>query len=67
MTKIYELETKNGRVFRVAINNKSQENKLMKIIDENKNKTYEVFVSVTVANNGIHSIKDFESLTNTLL
>lgn len=64
---IYELETKNGRTFRVAVANKSQEKRLMKVIGDNKSKSYEVFVRVEVVNNGIHDVKQFESLAHSLV
>ena len=68
MSKIYEIETKNGRVFRVSANNKSQEKRLLKIISDNKNhKTYETFVRVEVVTNGIHSIKQFEAIAANLI
>lgn len=59
--KIYELETKNGRTFRVAIANKSQEQRLMKMYNDNiKNNEYEKFVSIKEVLFGIHDIKTFE-------
>lgn len=64
--KIWELETKNGRVFRVAIENANQEKRLQKCITENSNKTYEKFISVKVITVGIHNISEFERLTDTL-
>jgi len=63
--KCYELETKNGRTFRVAINNDSQEQRLLKKVNENKGK-YEEFVRVEVVMDGIHDIKDFEKLADSL-
>jgi len=65
--KIFELETKNGRIFRVAIDNKNQEKRFLKKVAENKNKSYEVFKRVECVKNGIHNIKDFEALANTLI
>ena len=64
---IWELETKNGRIFRVAIENDSQTKRLIKKIAENKNKTYEVFTRVETVKNGIHNIKDFEGLADSLV
>lgn len=67
MMKIYELETKNGRVFRVAIQNPGQEKRLFKVIGDNKKKDYEVFSRVECTNNGIHDIANFEKLADTLV
>ena len=65
--EIYELETKNGRTFRVAIANNSQMKRLNKVISDNKNgKSYEKFIRVDCIKNGIHSIKDFEKLSDSL-
>lgn len=64
---IWELETKNGRIFRVAIENKSQLKRIKKVIADNKNKEYEIFIRIdTNALNGIHEIKSFENLANSL-
>lgn len=65
--KIYELETKNGRVFRVAVANKSQEKRLLRAVQNNKTKSYEVFIRAEVVVNGIHDIKQFEKLADTLV
>jgi len=65
--KIYEVKTKNGRTFRVAIENKNQEKRFLKKVKENKKKSYELFTSVECIKNGIHNIKDFEVLANTLI
>ncbi|MEA3386900.1 MAG: hypothetical protein U9Q66_00455 [Patescibacteria group bacterium] len=65
--KIYELETKNGRVFRVAVANNNQESRLHKVIASNKNKSYEVFTRIEVIKNGIHDIKQFEQLADRLV
>lgn len=67
MAKVYELETRNGRSFRVVINNDAQEKRLFKKIEENKAKGYEVFTRVDVIVNGIHDIKAFELLCDTLV
>lgn len=64
--KVYELKTKNGRAFRVAVNNDNQEKRLLRIVFDNKNKSYEIFESVTSVLNGIHDIKTFEKLANEL-
>jgi hypothetical protein len=65
--KIYELETKNGRIFRVGVTNRSQEKRLNKKIAENKKRYYEVFTRIECVKNGIHNIKDFEALVDTLV
>lgn len=66
--KIYELETKNGRVFRVGVANKSQEVRLLRAANKvNTTKTYEVFTRVEVVVSGIHDIKQFEKLADTLV
>ncbi len=64
--KIWELETKNGRVIRVAVENKNQEKRLRKKIFENKSKEYEVFTRVEVIQNGISSISNFEKFCDSL-
>ena len=66
MIKIYELETRNGRVFRVVVENPGQEKRLFKVIGENKKKSYEVFSRVECVNNGIHDIASFEKLADIL-
>lgn len=65
--KIWELETRNGRIFRVAIQNMNQQKRLMKKIKENESKSYEKFIRVEVVKNGIHDINDFEKLADTLI
>ncbi len=67
MIKIYELETRNGRVFRVVVENPGQEKRLSKVVEDNKSKTYEVFCRVECINNGIHDIASFEKLADTLV
>lgn len=67
MAKVYELETKNGRVFRVVISNDAQEKRLLKKVAENKEKSYEVFTRIEVVVSGIHDIKAFELLCDTLV
>jgi len=64
--KIFELETKNGRLFRVAVSNESQKARLFKKIAENKGK-YEEFKTINCAINGIYGIKDFEKLADNLV
>jgi hypothetical protein len=65
--KVYELETRNGRIFRVVVTNKSQEKRLSKVITDNKKKRYEVFKRIEVINNGIHDLKAFEQLARSLV
>ena len=65
--KIYEVETKNGRTFRVVIDNENQKQRFFKKIEENKKKSYEIFSRVECIKNGIHNIKDFEALADTLI
>ena len=65
--QIYELETKNGRIFRVATENKNQLDRLNRVVAKNKNKTYEVFIRVEAVNNGIHNMKDFEAIADSLV
>jgi len=65
MQVVYELETKNGRIFRVAVDNKNQIDRLFKKVNENKGK-YEEFIRIEVITNGIHNIKDFEKLADSL-
>jgi len=58
---IYECETKNGRIFKVAIANDNQMKRFKKMIQENKNKSeYEQFIRVENSMNGIFDIKQFE-------
>lgn len=64
--QIWELETKNGRVFRVAVANKSQEKRLLKVVHNNKSKSYETFIRVEVVKSGVHDINQFEALANSL-
>ena len=64
--KIFELETKNGRLFRVAVSNESQKARLFKKIAENKGKNEE-FKTINCAINGIYGIKDFEKLADSLV
>lgn len=59
---ITELKTKDGRTFRVTTENKSQVQRLNKIISENKN----TFISIdSNICNGIHTIKEFEKFKDT--
>ena len=60
--KIIQLETKGGSVFRVAIENKKQEQRLINIINKNKS-----FINIDFSKlNGVHNIKEFEKITNTI-
>jgi len=65
---IIEVTTKNGRVFRVALENQNQVNRFNQIVSDNKNKNgYELIVNVKVVLNGIHTIGEFEKLAEELL
>ena len=65
---IVQLETKYGRLFRVAIENNNQEKRLIDVIRKNKNKSYEKFVNIYWNKfNGIHNIKQFEKIANSLI
>ena len=64
---IIELETKNGRVYRVAINNANQKTRLNRVIEANKKKGYEVFIRVETVQDGIHDIATFEKIANDLV
>ncbi len=58
--QIYELKLKDGRMFRIAPENKSQENRMFKIVNDCKaNNTFKSFECVV---NGVHNIKHFESI-----
>lgn len=65
--QVFKVETKNGRVFKVAIENSSQEKRFLKVINDNKGKNYEHFVNVKRIEHGIHNIKEFEALASTLV
>jgi len=64
--QIYEAETKNGRIFRVAIENQSQKKRFLAAIAKKDKNSYEAFIRVEPVSNGIHNIKDFETLANSL-
>jgi len=64
--KIWELETKNGRIFRVCVANNNQEKKLLEIVEKNKEKSYEIFTRVEPITNSVHSMKTFEHLAESL-
>lgn len=63
---IFECETENGRIFRVAISNKNQLERFRKAIRENKDKKYEKFIRIEDKLNGIFDIKQFELNCNSL-
>ena len=67
MIKIYELETKNGRTYRVAITNKNQEKRLHKIIKDSEKNKYEKIIRVEVIMRGIQDIGEIEAITKELL
>ncbi len=64
---IYELETKNGRTFRISIENKNQLKRLHQVIHDNKKKGYEKFTRIDVVLNGVHNIGSFEKLCGELI
>ena len=65
MIKVYKLTTKNGREFRVKVENESQERRLRKIVDASKGKYEELTLHEPILN-GIHDIKSFERTAETL-
>ena len=67
MAKIYELETKNGRIYKVAINNDNQEKRLKKVIADNKKKSYETFIRVEIISKGLLDLKTFEERAKGLI
>ncbi len=60
MTSIYEVTTKNGRIFRVLIENNNQEKRMYNTFLNGE------FDTVTRVLNGIHNISDFEKLADML-
>ena len=61
MSKVFELETKNGRVFRVLVKNDSQEKRLFKIMfDDFERLGDEQLVKIHCEVYGIHDLKQFE-------
>jgi len=65
---IVELETKNGRVFRVAVDNANQMRRLQKVLRDNKEKSHEVFTRIDENRfYGIHNIAEFEKIASTLV
>lgn len=65
--QVFKVETKNGRVFKVAIENSSQEKRLLKVINDNKGKDYEHFTNIKRVEHDVHNIKEFEALASTLV
>lgn len=63
---IYQVETVNGRFFRIAINSDAQKKRMMKVINNSQDK-YERFINLKCINNGVHNIKDFESISGELV
>jgi len=65
MRKVIEAKTKNGRMFRVLIENNNQFERFKKTYSNNKG-TEQEFISYRVVSNGIHNIKDFEVIAEAL-
>lgn len=60
-TTVYEVQLKDGRTFRVFCANKKQKRRFTKaLVKSGKNCTF------TVMTNGIHNIKEWESITDEL-
>ena len=67
MAKVFELETKNGRIFRVLVENDTQEKRLFRIMfDDSKNLGDEELVKIHCELYGVHNIKDFEDYYSSL-
>ena len=64
--KIYELETANGRIFRVAIENENQLKRMNKATLDSRGK-YEKIIRVDCILSGIESIKNFEKTAETFV
>jgi len=62
-TTLFEIKFYDGRKFNVFCCGKSQINRFLKFINKHKNEI-EYWKELT---NGIHSIKDFEKITNNFL
>ncbi len=62
-TTLFEIKFYNGSKFNVFCANTSQINRFLKFIYKNRNKIE--YWKDTI--NGIHSIKDFEKITNNFL
>ena len=65
MAKIYKLTTRNGREFRVVVTNENQEKRLRNTVAASKGKYEELTLHEPVLN-GIHDIKSFEKLAESL-
>lgn len=62
-TTLFEIKFYNGSKFNVFCANSSQINRFLKFVHKNKNNIEYWKDSI----NGIHSIKDFEKITNNFL
>jgi len=58
---ICEVKTKDGRKFRVAIENGSQKQRFLKKIRDNEN-----FIQTESVLSGIHNIGDFEAIVDSI-
>jgi len=66
--RLFELKTKNGRIYKVMVENNNQYERLLKLIQQNKEKGgYEMFISVKNISNGIQNIADFEAICKNLV
>lgn len=67
MAKVFELKTKNERIFRVLVENDTQEKRLFRIMfDDSKNLGDEQLVIIHCELYGVHNIKDFEDYYSSL-
>ncbi|MCK9552333.1 hypothetical protein [Aquamicrobium sp.] len=66
MKQIYLVETRNGRAFRVFVKNKNQKERLFKMVKNQKEDKYEKVILVKDVLNGIHELKEFEAILNSL-
>jgi len=57
-TGVYELKFNDGRIFRVFTTNKKQKDRLFRFENDEKNGVIEL----NIITNGIHTIKQFESI-----
>ena len=57
---IVELETKNGRIYKVSIQSEHHLKRLKKIIHHNKTKKYEIFTNISIVESRVYSIGEFE-------
>ena len=64
--EIVELETKNGRIFKVYIKDNDHYNRLQQVISDNKTRKYETFTRITTITKGVYPIGSFERLCNRL-